>query len=497
MNPTRRLRPLALLLPLSLLTACAGTHFQSPIVVTSDAKEQRVGPGKLTPSGVQSEVMSFSDTFTSAIGQIWNAIATNARNASSAGGLTDAENAKQNRIRRAALEIKLANTNASLLIASSPNPMVALADMITLVTLQRMVIEAPSTRKTFGEEIQGQLLEVYKEQEINVWDIADQAMTEKQRDELRAMISSWRADHPDATYVSSIRMDDFAAARQVTIMQEDKRDPSLLSILSLDPLAGLDPAQKEVTKSRMLAERIFFYASRVPNVLKWQVESLYQGLMQSPEVADVMKTARTASEAADQLADVAAKLPEQITREREELLHSFFAELSKERSATIAQINDALSLQRQSALKDLEGAQGQFQSTLKDFRDTAAGANTLAEKLTATIEAADKLASRFAPVGGSPAQPPKDGDSIEDIKQAIEKTATAADRLTQLTKSIDQLLASPALNSKSGSLQNVVNEVQLSGRELVNYAFWRLLIVVLVAPFAVVVAMVTYKKLAR
>ncbi|MBL8885531.1 MAG: hypothetical protein JNK16_02630 [Phycisphaerales bacterium] len=489
--------------PLGATPGCAGTELRSPVVFGSTASaEKTVGPAQLTPSQVQSEVMSFTDTFVSAVSQIWNAIASNARKGSTGGGLTDAENARLNSMRRASLEIKLANVNAALLIASSPNPLVALSDMITVVTLQRMVIEAPSTTRLFGAEIQGQLLEVYKEQEINVWKIADAAMTETQRSELMALIKEWRGAHPDATYVSSIRLDDFAAARQISVAPKNEKNPSLLSLLSLDPLAGLDPAQREITETRMLAERIFFYASRVPNVIKWQVESLYQGLMQAPEFQDILRSTRRASDAADEVAASLTKLPAQITAEREALFRQFFAELTKEREATINQINDALSGQRLAALKDLDSAQSQFQGTLKDFRETATSANTLAEKLTVTIQAADTLASRFAPTplpsGTAPApSSAKEGDGLKDFQTAADRTAVAAERLTELTKSIDRLLASPQLIEKGGGLQVVMRDLQGSGRELVNYAFWRLLIIVIVAPFSVVLAMGAYRKMVK
>jgi hypothetical protein len=499
MRPTSFLVSLALTLILTNLPGCAGTEFRSPIVVGGMSAEKKVGPAQLTPSAVQSEVMSFTDTFISAISQIWNAIASNARKESSAGGLTDAENARLNSMRRASLEIKLANTNAALLIASSPNPLVALSDMITVVTLQRMVVEAPSTKRLFGAEIQAQLVEVYREQEVNVWKIADAAMTEQQRSELMGLIKEWRDAHPDATYVSSIRLDDFASARQISVAPKNEKNPSLLALLSLDPLAGLDPAQREITESRMLAERVFFYASRVPNVLKWQVESLYQSLMQAPEFQDILRSTKQAGESADEISAALTKLPAQITAEREALFKSFFAEVTREREATISQINNALSAQRIEALKDLDGAQSKFQGTLKDFRETATSANTLAEKLTVTIKAADTLASRFAPVpvAGEPAPAGEEGKGLEDVKAVVERTGDAAERLTELTKSIDRLLSSPQIVDKTGGLQSVMREVQGSGRELVNYAFWRLLIVVIVAPFSVVLAMALYRKMTK
>jgi len=86
---------------------------------------------------------------------------------------------------------------------------------------------------------------------------------------------------------------------------------------------------------------------------------------------------------------------------------------------------------------------------------------------------------------------------LKDFQTAADRTAVAAERLTELTKSIDRLLASPQLIEKGGGLQVVMRDLQGSGRELVNYAFWRLLIIVIVAPFSVVLAMGAYRKMVK
>src|SRR6185503_21016233 len=136
-----------------------GLRFQSPIA--SQKEEIRVGPGQMTPSEVQSEIMSFTDTFTTTITQQWNQVTAAGRAESPPGGLTapgaDAE--RGTRLRRAAVENKLATVSAALSIASSPNPIVGLSDMVTMITLQRMVLERSEATALYGEKMAADLVD--------------------------------------------------------------------------------------------------------------------------------------------------------------------------------------------------------------------------------------------------------------------------------------------------------------------------------------------------
>src|SRR3954468_22298989 len=116
---------------LGILPGCKalGIRFQSPVAVVHE--EARLGPGGLTAAELQSEVMSFTDTFNASISQVWNQVAAEGRALSTPKGLADpaAEAERASQLRRASLENKLATVNAALSIAASPNPTVALGDM--------------------------------------------------------------------------------------------------------------------------------------------------------------------------------------------------------------------------------------------------------------------------------------------------------------------------------------------------------------------------------
>ncbi len=444
--------------------------------------------------------MSFTDTFNAAIAEAWNQVAAEAR-AQVDGDVPDADAERAIRLRRSALENKLAAVSATLSIASSPNPTVALADMVTMVTLQRMVLESPPALELFGEAIVDELLETYRAQEEKIWKIAALAMTEVQREQLAQLIAEWRAEHPDATYVSNVRFEDFANARQQPLLPADDARENVLSLLAIDPLAGLDPAQREVQKSRMLGERIFFYASRSPLVLKWQVESLYQSMLGAPELQELLGSLDEATGSMARISAVAEELPQQFAAERTAALDQFFDRVAAERRGLIDHAIGALDEQREATLTDLDRAQDEFHGTLSHYREAVEVTDETATSLTQAIEAADAFAARF---DRSPDAPPEPEDPEEpqrnvfaDYDAAVARTGDAAEQLTALARSLDDLLGSAAGDGDSVPLRAAVSDVQAGVRDVVDHAFLRLLALAAVTPLSIALAAILYRRATR
>lgn len=485
---TRRCLLIGLLLALAFLPGCASNFRGS-------AREQTVGPGRMTATEIQSEVMSFTDSFNAAITQGWSGVsATGRANAADAGFLTP-EGERATALRRAALEVNLSNATASLSIASSPNPFVALADMVTLVTLQRMVLETPEATTLYGPELQAQLLAVYGAQEERIWRIAERAMTPEQQQELRDMIAAWRAEHPNDTYVASVRLEDYGSRRQQGIKVQRQTATGLLSLFALDPTAGLDPVQREAARSRMLAERIFFFASRSGNLVTWNVELLYQNLLRAPEFNQLMASVKQASESTTRFSALAESLPRELatklTAERERAVEQVFASLTKEREAMMAQMNETITAQRRATFEELERAQGGVRSTLSDFRDTAGTASKLTEQMTTLVKLTDVLAGRFVAEGAGGTSNP-DRNPIAEFKGAAERTGETVERMTKLVERIENLLASPTITQGaaqgSGVVRAAVQEVQTGSNQVIDRAFWRLVALALLIPFSTAAA---------
>jgi hypothetical protein len=480
---TRPIRFVFCLAALLFLSGCAGLGNDL------DNKPPVLGRAGADPVAIQSELMAFTDTFISAISQQWNQAASSAAAAEPADqpatpGTRPIRSAAD-RARRAALEIKIANVSGALAIATGPNSFVGVADMVTMVTLERMILEDSWTAETFGPTKAALLVSTYKEQEAKAWRMADRAMTPAQQDQLRTLITTWRKENPNQRYIAGVRLEDFAVARGDVTSTEDFTPGSLLALVGLDPLANLDPTIREVQRSRLLAERIFFYTQHAAPVIKWQTESLYTGMLQTPEVRSAIAAIVQASDAADNMADAADHLRVDLAKERHDALNDLFAQLKTERTDAIAQLDDTLRRQREALLNDIDTKQEGMRSTLKEFRETVKASESLSDSLRSTIKEADTLATKLVPTAdpNSPKTPrdPNRPDALTEYRLAVEQTAQTAEKLTVLAERLDKLLQSPQLDAKAGNLRSVVESVQGGVNQSVNRAFWWLLILALIS----------------
>lgn len=457
---------------LTALSACStvGLKPQSPLASTA---VPTVGPGRLLPSEIQSELMSFNDTFANVVAQEWNRVASGELRPEPE---EEPSPAARDQIRRAALELKIANVSGALSIASSPNPVVAVADMITMITLQRSSLEEPWAADLFGQAAAAHVVDTYSDEEEKLWVIGRKVFTEPQQTELMDVIAQWQREHPEQRYVAGVRLGAYARERQQAVQSRAGGGGSLLSILMLDPLADLDPATREIQQSRMLAERIFFYASHMPQILKWQAQSLSESLLGAQQVQQTVAAIDRISEAADRLSTVAEQLP-------------------RERRAALDQLFSGLTEQREELFNALES--DRLGETLEDFRDTIQASRELAGSLSAAIQSARELVREFGPPGAAAPENAPGPDFFVQYGAAARQTTVAADRLTGLADQLNDLLGSQGWDRVAGSAQAVTAEVRSSGERLVDHVFWRLLTLVVVAPFAVVGALAAYHWIRR
>ncbi len=454
----------------------------------TNRKPAALGRAGNDPQQVQAELMSFADTFISSISQQLNQSAAAA--APTAPALPTpgaaAVKAASDRGRRAALEIKISNVSGALAIATSPNPVVSLADMITMITLERMILEDPWTADTFGAAKAAHLVAVFQEQEAAAWRIADHVFTPAQQKDLRSLIAQWRKDHPDQRYIAGVRLEDFARDRGTITLTEDQSGPgSLLALVGLDPLANLDPTVQEVQRSRLLAERIFFYSQHAPSIVKWQTESLYTGFLQTPEVSQAIASIAQVSKAGDNVAAAADQLRQGLSKERHDALVDMFDQLRKERQDTLDQFFKGVAEERKQTLLTIDQAQGTLGGTLKQARETIAATESLTTSLKSTIQAADALAARFAaPPGAATAtEPGPKKDALAEYRDAATQTAQTAEKLTLMAERIEKLLASPELDARAGNLRIAVDSLQGGVRKSVDYAFWWMAALVVITAF--------------
>lgn len=188
------------LLALIALVACVGCASTST-KQTEVARGQRLGPGQVTPASVQSEMMSFADTYASIVSQAWDQASR---------GIDKSE------LRLSCHTAKLRMITGAYTVAVTANPIVSMLDMIVMVELQRMVVYEYWIPDVLGADAGAPLHRAFEYVSAEVWEIAADVLTEEERAELRRWIGRWRKDNPEQLIVTFIRAKDFAEDRQMS-----------------------------------------------------------------------------------------------------------------------------------------------------------------------------------------------------------------------------------------------------------------------------------------
>ena len=105
-----------------------------------------------------------------------------------------------------------------------------------------------------------------------------------------------------------------------------KSSSNIFALLDLDPLAGLDPATRELTETRLFGERALFLGKRMPQLMEYQMELLTMRTTDTPEVKHMVTTTTRVATAADRLSQTFASFPGLIRSEREQWMGGFRSE---------------------------------------------------------------------------------------------------------------------------------------------------------------------------
>src|SRR6187551_487229 len=222
--------------------------------VTSSGKEEP--PPPVDPVAVQQDVLRFADQFTTQMNF----------------GIDKLEKDGRPLERTEVLRWKIAFGTDVCTIASGPNAVANLLDLTVLVSVTRSAAEG-NWSAGFGDSVQP-LIAGCRSAETEVWRLAAKILNEQQQLELRQAIEAWQRENPHTENILAARALSFAA--QLAPTEEDTREKSgsVFGLLRLDPLAGLDPATREIAQSRLLAERALFVTQKMPQLLRWQLELL-------------------------------------------------------------------------------------------------------------------------------------------------------------------------------------------------------------------------------
>jgi hypothetical protein len=321
-------------------------------------------------------------------------------------------------------------------IASGPNAVANLLDMTIFITVTRRGLEEYWQPKVFGESALP-MLDTCRGAETNIWQFTSQVLTPQQLTELQKGIDTWFKQHPLPENVLAARAVGFASEVGKANPVEESKPGSVFGLLMLDPLAGMDPAVREIAQTRLLAERALYVSQKMPTLLRWQTELLTLNAVQMPAVQQLVSNSTQIAASVDRFAAVAEKLPDQVSAERTEILKA-------------------------------------LQSQEKDLASLMVSGTEMSISLNTTLTTFDALMKRFG-VGETnstgPAPTNAEPFRIQDYTQTAAQLEATAKQLTELLVTLDQTLGSTNLAKLTAQVGPVVQQAQTSSKEVVDYAF--------------------------
>ena len=354
---------------------------------------------------------------------------------------------------------RVQQATAAYTIASGPNPLGNAVDMVSLVALNRMMLEETWVTDRFGARIKP-VQETYQRLETDAWNILDPVLSDAQIARLKEIMARWRADHPEVRTVSYVHFQDLADSVGAGQAGGDAQGGGLFSMLGIDPFSSLDPAVREISQSRALAERTIYYLQRAPQLLDMQIVRLTYQFAVMPESRALLADAQRVSllgSASDQLVQT---LPSLLDRQREALITQLVGVLQQE-SASVSALTTNL------------------RSTLEAGTDTA-------KAVHGTLDVVERITGQFT---GKPATPAAEKGPPFDIRNYTEmlREATVASReLDALAQRTDSLL--PVLRVATQDTASRVDAI-------LNHLFWLAVLLILVATATVLLAALAYRRL--
>ena len=434
-------RHCSLFLCLLLLTLGAGCRLVQSAANVPGQTVRAVTPGKkdrnaVDPVEVQQTLLRFADDFSA--------------------GMTVCVDKLQrgtNALDRAeVLQWKIALGTETCSIASGPNAVANLLDMTIFVTVTRAAVEEHWLPEVFGESARP-MLESCRNAETNIWRLAGKVLKPEQQAELRAAIAAWRRQNPLPESVLAARAVDFASQVAQASKADTAKPESVFNLLMLDPLSGLDPATREIAQTRLFAERALYVTQKMPMLLRWQTELLSGNAVDMPAVRQLVTNSTQIAASVDRFARVAEQLPGQVSAEREEILKA-------------------------------------LQAQEKDVTSLMSSGTQFSASLNTTLTTLDALMKRFGVGETNNAGPPKTNAEpfrIQEYAQTAAQLEATARQLTELLVTLDRTLGSTNLLQLSAQVGPVVQQARTGGKEIVDYAFWKGILLVVIALLAALI----------
>lgn len=431
--PWRRDLPRAFTIPaLAALTLAVNgcnalqTTARLPVTVVEAVVEPHSRSVPADPATLQTEVLHYAEDFISSTTLAIDEYAS---------GLNTAK------ARREALRWKLALNSTALSITTGSSPVANLIDFVSMATLMHASIEERAA-KSAAPAVFDPWRDAARRLEANAWKIAAEVLGASQQKQLRDAIEQRRIKNSSLDDPFVVRPELFSSLARERRQAEGGLE-EILSLLNLDPFAGLDPAVREITRTRLFAERALFASQRMPFVVSWQLELLSEQILGRKETASLLAGVDRISTAVESTSKIAAELPDRFTAERVALVD---------------------------VLKNQEDKLGRLAGEVNLALTSADKMSVSLNTMLATVGALMKQLGIGEPTNKTP-DPNSRAFNILEYAQTAERITAMANQLNTLLKTADTTTEAPALDQRIASLKALADHTRIDVERTLNHAF--------------------------
>jgi hypothetical protein len=322
------------------IAACASSGRKKPEPLPAGQVGRPVLAEASQAMSLQSSVMALADTSMQRIG---------AQLALGTKGRTPEE-------RRDEANLRLMLGSALISIASEPDPVDALADILTHTTLTADA-QRNAARGKPADSPEARLLVVLEQNEADAWRLAERWLNEPTQAALRKRIMDWPGPRTSAASVAFVRLSDIARGGATSVTAEGGMFDTLRA------------ATNQADQVRLLAERSIFLIQRLPFLFRWQAEVYTVNALATKEAQDAQTQIDKLTAISATMSEVLTGMSDKISAERAAALNDLFNHVATERKATLDQITTTLQQERKTTLAEAGAAiDAQRTATLRDVQ---------------------------------------------------------------------------------------------------------------------------------
>jgi hypothetical protein len=289
------------------------------------SKSDQVGRPTVTANeaqSIQSSVMALADTAMQRI----------------ASEINLARSGQTPEARRDEMAARLALSSSLVAIAMQPDPVDALADMLTFTTLTADAQRVAAMGKP-ADSPEARLQRALEQNDADAWRAAERWVNEPTRVAFRQRILSWSGSRNSASEVAFVRLADLKRAGSTSV----ESDSGLFD--------SLHAATQQIDQTRLLAERSLFLAQRMPFLMRWQAEVYTGNALATKEAQQTQAQIEQMSAIMETVSKMLGGMAQQIANERQAALDDLFGHIAEERKAALLQVQDMVKNEREAALQ--------------------------------------------------------------------------------------------------------------------------------------------------